>query len=88
MLVGWLNQENRAAAFGGRIKQLRRQQELTLRKLSEKAGISYSLSHAIERGELLPTEEAVLSIARALGQHKPDELLALAGYGREQGKAD
>ncbi|MEK8126983.1 helix-turn-helix transcriptional regulator [Paenibacillus filicis] len=66
--------------FGTRIKQLRQQQELTLRKLSEKSGISYSLSHAIEKDELIPTREAVLSLARALQQDHTEELLRLAGY--------
>ncbi|WP_159882625.1 helix-turn-helix domain-containing protein [Paenibacillus puerhi] len=74
--------------FGKRIQQLRQQQELTLRKLSEKAGISYSLSHAIEKDELVPSPEAVFSLARALQQSDAEELLRLAGYdGKKEGAA-
>lgn len=66
--------------LGERMKELRMQQEWTLRKLSEKSGVSYSLISAIESNELQPTREAVLSLARALKCEDPAELLGLAGY--------
>jgi transcriptional regulator with XRE-family HTH domain len=66
--------------LGQRIQALRKQQELTQRKLSEKSGVSYSLISAIESDELQPTREAILSLARALRSEDPGELLQLAGY--------
>ncbi|WP_438444095.1 helix-turn-helix domain-containing protein [Gorillibacterium sp. sgz5001074] len=66
--------------FGQKIEQLRTQRNMTLRKLAEKSGISYSLLPAMLRGERVPAKEAVLSLARALQVEDADELLRLAGY--------
>jgi|DewCreStandDraft_2_1066082.scaffolds.fasta_scaffold84545_2 transcriptional regulator with XRE-family HTH domain len=66
--------------FAHRLKALRQEREMTLRKLGEKACISYSLINSIENGRLQPSEETVISIANALRYEGIDELLVLAGY--------
>lgn len=66
--------------FGQKIEQLRKQENMTLRKLAEKSGISYSLIQSMIKDERVPTQEAVLSLARALHYEHPEELVELAGY--------
>lgn len=66
--------------FGQRIEQLRKQRSMTLRKLAEKSGISYSLIQSMVNDERVPTKEAIHSLARALQHDDTDELLKLAGY--------
>jgi transcriptional regulator with XRE-family HTH domain len=66
--------------FGQQLQHLRKRRDMTLRKLAEKSGVSYSLIQSIERDERVPTKEAVLSLARALQYDQPEELLRLAGY--------
>lgn len=66
--------------FGQKVEQLRKERDLTLRKLAEKSGISYSLIPSIVSGERVPTKEAILSLARALQYDDTEELLRLAGY--------
>lgn len=66
--------------FAHRLKALRQEREMTLRKLGEKTCISYSLINSIENGRLRPSEETVISIANALRYEGIDELLVLAGY--------
>ncbi|MDQ1910281.1 helix-turn-helix transcriptional regulator [Paenibacillus sp. GD4] len=66
--------------FGQQLQHLRKQRDMTLRKLAEKSGVSYSLIQSIERDERVPTKEAILSLARALQYDQPEELLRLAGY--------
>ena len=53
-------------AFHIRLKELRQQQNLTLRKLGEKAGISYSILNSIENGRILPSKDVALALAIAL----------------------
>ncbi|MCS7459346.1 helix-turn-helix domain-containing protein [Paenibacillus doosanensis] len=69
--------------FHVKLKQLRQQQDISLRKLGEKAGVSYSIMNSIENGRFHPTREAVISIANALKYEAVEELLFLAGYGPE-----
>ncbi|NMM52916.1 helix-turn-helix domain-containing protein [Paenibacillus aquistagni] len=66
--------------FGQKIEQLRKQRDMTLRKLSEKSGISYSLIQFMVSDERVPTKEAILSLARVLQYEDAEELLRLAGY--------
>ncbi|MCI3918842.1 helix-turn-helix domain-containing protein [Paenibacillus sp. TRM 82003] len=66
--------------FGQKIEQLRKPMNLTLRKLAEKSGISYSLIQSIVKDERVPTKEAIASLARALRYDDAEELLRLAGY--------
>ncbi|SMG19809.1 helix-turn-helix domain-containing protein [Paenibacillus aquistagni] len=66
--------------FGQKIEQLRKQRDMTLRKLSEKSGISYSLIQFMVSDVRVPTKEAILSLARVLQYEDAEELLRLAGY--------
>jgi HTH-type transcriptional regulator, competence development regulator len=65
--------------FGARVRRLREQQQITLRKFAEKIGISPTYQSKVERDEFAPPgEETVRRMAQILGED-PDELLALAG---------
>jgi transcriptional regulator with XRE-family HTH domain len=67
--------------FVEKLKELRQQKGMSLRKLGEKACISYSIMSAIENGRFHPTQEVVISIAYALKYDDVEALLASAGYG-------
>ncbi|WP_179232921.1 helix-turn-helix domain-containing protein [Paenibacillus rigui] len=64
--------------LGSRLKQLRQQQDISLRKLGEKAGVSYSIMNSIENGRFLPSPEVIVSLANVLHYDDVDELLKLA----------
>lgn len=66
--------------FGQKIELLRKQRNMTLRKLAEKSGISYSLIQSIIQDDRIPAKEAISSLARALLYEDVEELLKLAGY--------
>ncbi|WP_314590439.1 helix-turn-helix transcriptional regulator [Paenibacillus terrigena] len=66
--------------FGQTIEQLRKQQNMTLRKLAEKSGISYSLIQSMVNDDRVPTKEAIGSLARVLQYDDIADLLRLAGY--------
>lgn len=72
--------EETELTFGQKIEQLRKQRDMTLRKLSEKSGISYSLIQFMVSDVRVPTKEAILSLARVLQYEDAEELLRLAGY--------
>ena len=67
--------------FGTRIRELRQSQDLTLRDLAEKVGVTFTYVSKIENGKLsfgeFPSNDLILKLARALGGD-PDELLLLA----------
>jgi len=69
--------------FGDRVKQLRQERELSLRKLGEKAGVSYSIMNSIENGRFQPSRESVVAIAKALRYDNIRELIVLCGYENE-----
>ncbi|WP_187274226.1 helix-turn-helix domain-containing protein [Paenibacillus sp. N3.4] len=64
-------------AFHIKLKELRQQQNLTLRKLGEKAGVSYSILNSIENGRITPSEDVVIALSIALKVADREELLAL-----------
>jgi HTH-type transcriptional regulator, competence development regulator len=66
-------------SFGGTIKRLRREHELTQRRVAEKLGIDVTYLSKLEngRGEM-PSEKLVRELAAELGADQ-EELLALAG---------
>ncbi|WP_036745757.1 helix-turn-helix transcriptional regulator [Paenibacillus sp. UNC451MF] len=66
--------------FRVRLKQLRMQQDISLRKLGEKAGVSYSILNSIENGRFQPSRETVIALAHALRYEPITELLVLSGY--------
>jgi transcriptional regulator with XRE-family HTH domain len=65
--------------FKSKLKQLRSQQDISIRKLGEKTAISYSILNAIENGRFQPTKEIVISLAYALKYDDIKELLDIAG---------
>lgn len=64
--------------FHKRLKELRQQQNLTLRKLGEKAGISYSILNSIENGRIIPSKDVALALAIALKIDDREAFVALA----------
>jgi transcriptional regulator with XRE-family HTH domain len=66
--------------FRHKLKELRQEQDLTLRKLGEKAGVSYSILNGIENGRIQPSADVVLAIAAALRVDDKKALLQLAGH--------
>jgi transcriptional regulator with XRE-family HTH domain len=66
--------------FKDKLKELRQQRDISLRKLGEKAGVSYSILNSIENGRFQPSKDIVISIAYALKYENVEELLAMAGY--------
>lgn len=63
--------------FHTRLKELRQQQNLTLRKLGEKAGVSYSILNSIENGRIQPSKNVVIALTIALKIEDKEELLTL-----------
>lgn len=64
--------------LGSKLKQLRQRQDITLRKLGEKAGVSYSIMNAIENGRFQPSPDVIRSLANVLQYDEVEELLRLA----------
>jgi transcriptional regulator with XRE-family HTH domain len=62
------------------LKELRQHKGMSLRKLGEKACVSYSIMNAIENGRFQPTKEVIISIAYALKHEDVEALLLSAGY--------
>ncbi|MCU6797640.1 helix-turn-helix domain-containing protein [Paenibacillus sp. WQ 127069] len=69
--------------FASKLKELRQQRDLSLRKLGEKSGISYSILNSIENGRIHPSRDNVIALAYALKVEHNGELLAIAGYATE-----
>ena len=55
-----------APPIGGRIHEIRKQQELTLDELARRCGVSKSMLSQIERGKVNPTYATLWSITQAL----------------------
>lgn len=62
--------------IGGKLRELRKQKGETLNSVSESAGIDLTLLSKIERGERLPTQEQLLSLA-AYYKYNESELKTL-----------
>lgn len=62
--------------FGKRIRQLRKQRELTLEKLGERSQVSNKFLQALETGKQAPTIETIEKLSRGLGVGM-HELLAI-----------
>ncbi|MGH2761318.1 MAG: helix-turn-helix domain-containing protein [Thermoleophilaceae bacterium] len=69
-----------ATRLGGLIRRQREMNELTLRELADRAGISNPYLSQIERGLREPSERVVTALARSLGL-PVDEVLREAGFG-------
>ncbi|MCZ7529486.1 MAG: helix-turn-helix domain-containing protein [Acidimicrobiia bacterium] len=78
--------ENRLHELGEFIREQRRSARLSLRKLSERAGISNPYLSQIERGLRKPSAEILQSIARGL-QISAETLYIRAGILEERGES-
>lgn len=54
-------------ALGARLRRMRREQELTLDELADRAGLSPQYLSEIERGRKEPSSEMIAAVAGALG---------------------
>ncbi|MGY4688448.1 helix-turn-helix domain-containing protein [Salibacterium sp. K-3] len=66
--------------LGNYVKELRLQNNLSLRDLAGETDISYSYIHAIESGRVTPSREVAAALAEGLQGALPDELMRLGGY--------
>ena len=65
--------------FGARLRELRKQANLTLRELANRAGVNFTYLSKIESGAMPPpSEKVILQLAEILNADK-DELISLAG---------
>jgi quercetin dioxygenase-like cupin family protein/DNA-binding Xre family transcriptional regulator len=53
------------AAIGAKVRQLRKQRNLSLEDLSQRAGVSATAIHKLERNGMVPTIATLLKLARA-----------------------
>jgi transcriptional regulator with XRE-family HTH domain len=56
------------AAIGPKIKELRRQKNLSLQQLAERSGVSSAAIHKIERNGMVPTIATLMKLASALNR--------------------
>lgn len=70
--------------FGKKINELRLKNDMSLRDLGEKAGVSYSFINSIEKGRYSPSRETVIALANVLKGANKNELLLLAGFSPEE----
>ncbi|MBA4348680.1 MAG: transcriptional regulator [Thermodesulfovibrio sp.] len=61
--------DNISIELGKRIRTLRKLKGLTQEELGEKSGISYKFIGEIERGEVNPSLNSLIQIAKGLGMH-------------------
>lgn len=66
--------------LGKLIKKLRLENDLSLRGLGEKSGVSYSFINSIENNRYNPSRETVISLANSLYGADKNDLLLLAGF--------
>jgi transcriptional regulator with XRE-family HTH domain len=71
-----VNKENIKIILGLKLKQARKEQKLSLAKLSEKSGLSISYLNEIEKGKKYPKPEKIQALSSALGLNF-DELVSL-----------
>ncbi len=63
--------------FGKRLRELRQERGIGIKRLAKVLGINYSYISKIESGNIYPSESLILRISKAL-DHDPDELMLLA----------
>lgn len=63
------------AAWGRRIRRIRREHELTVTRVAQEVGITRRYLHAIERGQYAPSEQVRARIAEAIGAD-PNEVFS------------
>lgn len=70
--------------LGKIVKNLRLKNDLSLRDLEKKSGVSYSFISSIENNRYQPSRERVIALANALDGANVNELLLLAGFAPEE----
>jgi len=70
------SEQNLRFILGLKLNQLRKQQGLSLKEVSAKAGLAISYLNEIEKGKKYPKPEKILALAKALGTTY-DELVSL-----------
>jgi len=60
--------EEIVSSIGPKVKELRREQRLSLQQLAVKAEVSAAAIHKIERNDMVPTITTLLKVATALGR--------------------
>lgn len=60
--------EDVIAAIGPKLRQLRRQKNLSLQQLSERSGVSAAAIHKIERNGMVPTIATLMKLAQAVNR--------------------
>ena len=56
------------SAIGSKIKKLRQQQGMSLNQIAERAGVSVTTIHKLERSEMTPTITVLMKVADAFGE--------------------
>jgi transcriptional regulator with XRE-family HTH domain len=70
--------------LGKKINQLRLKNDLSLRDLAERSGVSFSFINSIEKNRFNGSRETIVSIANALKGADKNELLLLAGFSPDE----
>lgn len=68
------------AYLGKKIKQLRLSNDLSLRDLAEKSGVSFSFISSVEKDRYHASRETIIALAEVLEGANKNELLLLAGF--------
>lgn len=72
----WMDREK----LGKTLRLLRLTNNLSLRDLAKKSGISYSFISSIEKGRFAPSRDTIIALGQALVGADSNELLMLAGF--------
>lgn len=72
----WTDKEK----LGHTIRRLRLTNNMSLRDLAEKSGISYSFISSIEKGRFSPSRDTIVALGQALSGADLNELLMRAGF--------
>lgn len=86
MLMGDLMRDTQE--LGKKINELRLKNDMSLRDLGEKSGVSYSFINSIEKGRYSPSRDTVIALANSLDGADINELLLLAGFSPMQEKTE
>lgn len=74
--------------LGKIIRELRLKNDLSLRALEEKSGVSYSFISSIEHDRFQASRDTIISLANALDGADVNELLLLAGFAPEDNSSN
>ncbi|MBU5673195.1 helix-turn-helix domain-containing protein [Paenibacillus brevis] len=74
--------------LGKKIRELRLKNDLSLRGLEEKSGVSYSFISSIENDRYQASRDKIIALANALVGSDINELLLLAGFAPEDNSSN